>query len=432
MNALTASPLVLPAMRRRVVIASVIGNALEWFDFIVYGVLAATIARVFFPASASETRLLAALALFGIGFIMRPLGAVFFGVYADRYGRRAALSLVILLMAIGTALLAAAPSYAAIGIGAPLLVLTARMIQGFSVGGEFGTATTMLIEYAPRNRRGLYGSFQMSSQALSFVLGGLAAFLITTNLPAEAVESWGWRLPFIFGALVGPVGVYLRRRVDESPEFSQLQTTYKRVSTPLRSVFASHMRELIAAFSIIVAGTSTLYVLSIYLPLFATESLGIPARQAQIGLVFANLLIAILVPFAGLLSDRVGRRAVMLPALVIFCGLLVLMMHRLIDDPTPAHLFQTQMLAVLIAFIFGPAPALVAEIFPVAVRSTGVSISYNVAVALFGGFAPFLNVWLVERTGNKMAPVYYVLACAIIGIAGLFMAREPAPPRAEA
>jgi MHS family proline/betaine transporter-like MFS transporter len=189
---------------------------------------------------------------------------------------------------------------------------------------------------------------------------------------------------------------------------------------------------LIATFSIIVAGTSTLYVLSIYLPLFATESLGLPARQAQIGLVCANLLIAVLVPAAGLLSDRVGRRAVILPALVIFCGLLLLMMHRLIDDPTPAHLFQTQMLAVFIAFIFGPAPALVAEIFPVAVRSTGVSIAYNLAVAVFGGFAPFLNVWLVERSGNKMAPVYYVLACAMIGIVGLFLVREPAPSRGNA
>jgi MHS family proline/betaine transporter-like MFS transporter len=429
MSALTAGFSILPAMRRRVVIASVIGNALEWFDFIVYGILAATIARVFFPAGAGETRLLAALALFGIGFVMRPLGGIFFGIYADRYGRRAALSLVILLMGVGTALLAAAPGYAAIGIGGPLLVLAARMIQGFSVGGEFGSATAMLIEYAPRDRRGLYGSFQMVSQALSFVLGGVSAFIITTSLPTEAVDSWGWRLPFIFGALVGPIGVYLRRRVDESPEFADLQTAGKQPAAPLRTVFTSHKRELIAAFSIIVAGTSTLYVLSIYLPLFATESLGLPARQAQIGLVCANLTIAVLVPFAGLLSDRFGRRAIIMPALVIFCGLLVLMMYRLVDDPTPAHLFQTQMLAVFVAFIFGPAPALVAEIFPVAVRSTGVSIAYNLAVALFGGFAPFLNVWLVETSGNRMAPVYYVLACAGVGIIGLLMAHEPVPSK---
>ncbi|MBV8849440.1 MAG: MFS transporter [Methylobacteriaceae bacterium] len=413
-------------MRRRVVIASVIGNALEWFDFIVYGILAATIARVFFPAEASETRLLAALALFGIGFVMRPLGGIFFGIYADRYGRRAALSLVILLMGVGTALLAAAPGYAAIGIGAPLLVLAARMIQGFSVGGEFGTATTTLIEFAPPGRRGLYGSFQMISQALSFTLGGLAAFLITTSLSAEAADSWGWRLPFILGALVGPIGVYLRRRIDESPEFADLQATGKQSPAPLRAVFTSHKREVIAAFGIIVAGTSTLYVLSIYLPLFAAESLGLPMRHAQIGLACANVLIAIFVPVAGILSDRFGRRAIILPALVIFSALLLVMMHRLIGDPTPEHLFQTQMLGVFIAFIFGPAPALVAEIFPVAVRSTGLSIAYNLAVALFGGFAPFLNVWLVQTTGDGMAPVYYVLACVIVGIAGLFMIQPPA------
>lgn len=431
MSALTASPSILPAMRRRAVIASVIGNALEWFDFIVYGILAATIARVFFPEAAGESRLLAALALFGIGFVVRPLGGIFFGVYADRHGRRAALSIVILLMGVGTALLAAVPSYAAIGIGGPLLVLTARIIQGFSVGGEFGSATTMLIEYAPRHRRGLYGSFQMVSQALSFVLGGLAAFVITTSLPADAVESWGWRLPFIFGALVGPIGMYLRRSVDESPEFAELQAGSKHAAAPLRIVFSSHKRELIAAFSIIVAGTSTLYVLSIYLPLFATESLGLPARQAQIGLVCASLVIAVLVPVAGLLSDRVGRRTVIMAALLIFCGLLVVMMDRLIADPTPAHLFQTQMLAVFIAFVFGPAPALVAEIFPVAVRSTGVSIAYNLAVALFGGFAPFLNVWLVQASGNSMAPVYYVLVCSVVGIVGLLLVRQPAAPRRQ-
>jgi MHS family proline/betaine transporter-like MFS transporter len=426
MSALTQTSPVLPAMRRRVVIASIIGNALEWFDFVVYGILAASIARVFFPAAAGETRLLAALALFGIGFVMRPLGGMFFGVYADRYGRRAALSLVILLMGVGTALLAAAPGYAAIGIGAPLLVLAARMIQGFSVGGEFGTATTMLIEYAPHRRRGLYGSFQMISQALGFVLGGVAAFLITTSLSPDAVESWGWRLPFILGALIGPIGVYLRRSVDESPEFAELQIARKQSSTPLTTVFRLHGRELIAGFSIIVAGTSTLYVLSIYLPLFAAETLGMPARHGQIGVICANLTIAALVPLAGLLSDKIGRRAVILPALLIFCGLLVVMMYRLIGDPTPAHLFQTQMLAVFVAFIFGPAPALITEIFPVAVRSTGVSLAYNFAVALFGGFAPFLNVWLVKATGNGMAPVCYVLGCSIIGVIGLLMIREPA------
>ena len=426
MSALTETSFILPAMRRRVVIASVLGNALEWFDFIVYGILAGTIARVFFPAEAGETRLLAALALFGIGFVARPLGAIFFGVYADRHGRRAALSLVILMMGIGTALLAAAPGYAAIGIGGPLLVLAARIIQGFSVGGEFGTATTMLIEYAPRDRRGLYGSLQMVSQASSFVLGGLAAFLITTHLSAEAVDSWGWRLPFILGALVGPIGVYLRRRVDESPAFAELQTSGKQPSTPLRTVFRSHGRELIAGFSIIVAGTSTLYVLSIYLPLFATETLGMPARQGQIGVICANLAIVSLVPLAGLLSDKIGRRAVILPALLIFCGLLAVMMYRLTEEPTPAHLLQTQMLAVFVAFIFGPAPALITEIFPVAVRSTGVSLAYNLAVALFGGFAPFLNVWLVKATGNNMAPVSYVLTCSIIGVIGLLMIGEPA------
>ncbi|GAC1338994.1 MAG: citrate-proton symporter [Beijerinckiaceae bacterium] len=414
------------------VIASVIGNALEWYDFIVYGIFAATIARLFFPASATATPLLAALALFGIGFVARPFGGIFFGIYADRYGRRAALSLVILLMGVGTMLLAAAPTYAAIGFGAPLVILAARLIQGFSVGGEFGSATTMIIEFAPPGRRGLYGSFQMASQALAFVFGGLSAFVLTTSLQPDALDAWGWRVPFLLGALIGPLGIYLRRRIDESPEFMRLQTEAKRVPAPFMAVLQSHKHEVTAAFCVIVLGTSALYVLAIYLPLFATQSLGVPARNAQMGVICANLTIAVLTPFAGHLSDRFGRRTIILPAVLIFCGLLPLMMHRLIADPSAFNFFSTQMLAIVVAFMFGPAAALVTEIFPVHVRSTGVSIAYNLAVALFGGFAPFLNVWLVARTGNSMAPVYYVLVCGAIGLGGLLSIREPARARGEA
>lgn len=424
-------------MRRRVVISSTIGNALEWFDFSVFGLFAGVIGKLFFPAADPTSSLLLTFGTFGIAFAARPLGGLVFGLYADRFGRKKALVVMITLMAFGTGLLGVLPTYAAIGIAAPLLLLLARLIQGFSAGGEFGSASALLIEFAPPGLRGFYGAFQMVSQTLAFALGAAMAVALSASLSPEAFAAWGWRVPFILGILIGPIGYYLRRRVDESPEFEAYLAEHAKSATPARKttlgqLFSEHPRELLASFSLIAAGTAINYVGAVFLPVFAATELKLPLISAQYGLMLVSIANAGLVLVFGLLSDKIGRRAVIVPALILYCVLYFVLLKRLVAEPTVDHLWQLQALGLLLGALAGPMPAFMCEIFPVRVRSTGASLMYNFAVMLFGGLAPFINTWLVKSTGDKTAPVYYIFFAAAVGLAGLAFYRAPAARLAAA
>ncbi|VIO78498.1 MFS transporter [Bradyrhizobium ivorense] len=422
-------------MRRRVVISSTIGNALEWFDFTVFGLFAGILSKLFFPADNPSSSLLLTFATFGIAFAARPLGGLVFGLYADKHGRKKALVVMITLMAIGTGLLGFLPTFGAIGIAAPLLLLLARLIQGFSAGGEFGSASAMLIEFASPGRRGFYGSFQMVSQSLAFGLGAAMAIGLNLGLSADAFASWGWRVPFILGILIGPTGWYLRQRCDESPEFQaylaeKAATAQPKRQTTLGQLFSEHPRELIASFCLIAAGTAINYVNAIFLPAYAVAELKLPLLNAQLGLLVFSLANAAIAIAAGALSDRIGRRAVLMPAMIIYAVLFYLLLQRLVAEPTTTNLWQLQAAAVFLGALAGPGPAFMTEIFPVGVRSTGASLMYNLAVMLFGGLAPFINTWLVQATGDKAAPVYYIFLAAAIGLAGLSVYR--ARPQTDA
>ncbi|WP_338828712.1 MFS transporter [Bradyrhizobium sp. 27S5] len=415
-------------MRRRVVISSTIGNALEWFDFTVFGLFAGILSKLFFPADNPHSSLLLTFATFGIAFAARPLGGLVFGLYADKHGRKKALVVMISLMAVGTGLLGFLPTYGAIGIAAPLLLLLARLIQGFSAGGEFGSASAMLIEFAPPGRRGFYGSFQMVSQSLAFGLGAAMAIGLNLGLSPDAFASWGWRVPFILGILIGPTGWYLRRRCDESPEFQaylaeKAATAQPRRQTTLGQLFSEHPRELIASFCLIAAGTAINYVNAIFLPTYAVAELKLPLLNAQLGLLVVSVVNAGVAVACGALSDRIGRRAVLVPALIVYSLLFYVILQRLVAAPTTANLWELQIVAVLLGALAGPMPAFMTEIFPVGVRSTGASLMYNLAVMLFGGLAPFINTWLVQVTGDKAAPVYYILFAAAVGLVGLSVYR---------
>ncbi len=419
---------VMAQMRRRVVISSTIGNALEWFDFTVFGLFAGVLSKLFFPADNPNSSLLLTFATFGIAFAARPSGGLVFGLYADKHGRKKALVVMISLMAIGTGLLGFLPTYGMIGIAAPLLLLLARLIQGFSAGGEFGSASAMLIEFAPPGRRGFYGSFQMVSQSLAFGIGAAMAIGLNLGLSPDAFASWGWRVPFILGILIGPTGWYLRQRCDESPEFQaylaeKAALAQPKKQTTLGQLFSEHPRELIASFCLIAAGTAINYVNAIFLPAYAVAELKLPLLNAQLGLLCFSVVNAAISVATGALSDRIGRRAVIVPALIAYSALFYLMLRRLAADPTTTNLWQLQMVAVFLGALAGPMPAFMTEIFPVGVRSTGASLMYNFAVMLFGGLAPFINTWLVQTTGNKAAPVYYILFAAAVGLAGLSVYR---------
>ncbi len=295
------------ALNARAVMAAVIGNALEWYDFTVFGFMTVVIARVFFPSSSDYSSILLTTATFGVAFVMRPVGGIVLGLYADRAGRKAALTLVIGLMTLGILLLAIAPPYSAIGIGAPLVIVFARLLQGFSAGGEFGSSTALLIEAAPFSKRGFYGSFQMASQAASLLLGAMVGSAISRGLSPEALDSWGWRVPFIFGLVIGPVGLYIRRNMADTEAFLHAKKTARRAT--LGEVFSTHGREVLCGLGSVIALTVSVYVLIAYLPTFAVKQLKLPFGQSFTALIVGNLLLTVLSPVTGAWSDRIGARA---------------------------------------------------------------------------------------------------------------------------
>ncbi|RQR68775.1 MULTISPECIES: MFS transporter [unclassified Burkholderia] len=414
-----------PAMIKRVILASVIGNAFEWFDFVIYGVFATTIARLYFPTANTLASLSLMLATFGVGFLVRPLGGVVLGVYGDRVGRRKALSLTISLMALGTGMIGLMPTYAAIGIGAPILIMVARIIQGISAGAEFSVATTMLVEFAPANRRGFFGSFQMCAQALATSCGAAVAWLLSAHLDGAQFEAWGWRLPFLFGMLVGPVGWLIRSTVDESPEFLAHVRATARDGRPVRHMslkhlIANHKRSVLSGIGFCVVGTVSAFVFNFFVPIFAKQQLGISAANASYSTFISTAIVVVLCPLTGHLSDRVGRVAVLQIGVVGYGLTAWFLFHRFVAAPSFQTLLELQIgVAIFMGFIWGPAPIVLAEIFPVEVRATGTALVYNVSVMIFGGAAPFINTWLVNATGSNLAPIYYVTLSAVIGFFGV-------------
>jgi MFS family permease len=407
-----------PAVRRRAVIAAILGNALEFFDFAIYGMFAVVIAKVFFPAVNDVNSIMATVAVFGAAFVLRPIGGVLLGMYTDIAGRKKALSLTVLLMALGTGMIGLVPPYAAIGIAAPLLIVLARLLQGFSMGGEFSGAVSMLVEFAPKHLRGLYGSWQMSSQGLAFSLGSLSAFLLTQGLSPEALESWGWRIPFILGMLIGPVGFYIRQRVGESPEFIEaLEKQPKQKRSPLIEVLKRFPKEMMCGFGLIVVGAAASYVVIIYLPIFGVKQLGLTLGEVQLSTFLACLILLLLCPVAGYWSDRVGRKPVLFTAIIAYGLMVYPLFSHLLANASLATMILTQCsLAVSMSFFWGPMPATMAELFPVRIRSTGLSLSFNLGGALFGGLAPLYLTYLLKETGNPMVPAYYLLMSTVFGL----------------
>lgn len=411
------------AKRRHAIAAATIGNGLEWFDFTVYGFFTPIIARLFFPAINDLTSILLTVGTYGVGFFMRPVGAVVLGVYADRKGRKAALTLTILMMAFGTALLGFAPTYAQAGIVGPLVIVLARLIQGFSAGGEIGGATAFLIEYAPPEKRGFYASWQQTSQALAVVLGGICGTIVTHALDPAAIDSWGWRVPFLLGLLIGPVGFYIRARVDETPVFTDSHT--QKSESPLRDALRDHPRGIASGFGVTILWTVCTYVLLFYMTTYAVKQLNIPLADAFVATTIGGLVLMLGCPIAGALSDRVGRKRLLLAA-AIAIGVLIYPLFAWVNaKPDLITLAIVQgILGLLLAAFTGPAPALLAEQFPAGLRSTGLSLAYNFAVTIFGGFAAVIVTLLIEATGTKLAPSFYVMAAALVSALTLLTMKD--------
>ncbi|MBO1111380.1 MFS transporter [Bordetella petrii] len=403
----------------RIIAAASIGNALEWFDLVVYGFFAVTISRLFFPTDNDSISLLLTLGTFGVSFFMRPLGAVVLGVYADRVGRRATLTLSIVLMMLGTLLIAVMPTYAAIGIWAPIGIVAARMIQGFSAGGEFGSATAFLAEHTP-NRRGFFASWQVASQGLTTLLAAGFGAGLNAWLTPEQMQSWGWRIPFFFGLVIGPVAYYIRTRIDETPEFLAAERT----ETPLGDTFTTHRLRLVLAIGTVVLGTVATYLV-LYMPTFAVKQLGLPPAAAFAATLLTGVVQFIFAPMVGHWSDRHGRTGIMVTAAALFLVLIYPLFLLLAASPTFGTMIVVQIIiGLLLSGYFGALPALLTDLFPTQSRTTGMSLSYNIAVTIFGGFAPFIIVWLISASGNKLAPSFYLIFAAVVSLASLFAVRR--------
>ncbi|WP_321885774.1 MFS transporter [Burkholderia cenocepacia] len=411
--------------------ACIVGNCFEWFDFVVYSLFSFVIAKQYFPTSNEMVSMLLVLASFGLGYVVRPLGGIFWGAYADGAGRRAALVRISMLMATGTAIIAFTPTYASIGIAAPILIVTARLVQGFSAGGEFASATSLLIEYAPHNKRGVYASWQMASQVATIAVASLAVLLLTHYLGKGALEAWGWRTVFVFGILVGPLGYYMRTRLAESPEFEAfLRSQGRPAQAPLREVVAKHRSALACGAGVVLIGTSAFYLIMIYLPIFAARRLGIGMEAAQLATILCCVLQFGVCLWAGHLSDRYGRRAIMLPACVAYALFAYPLFERLITTPSFINLLIAQGVTNLfLGFISGPMPAALSELFPVEIRSSGVGLVYNVVGAVFGGLSPAIITWLIVVTGDNASPAWWALVTGLIGAIATFYLRLIATDR---
>ena len=409
---------------------AVIGNALEWYDFIVFGFFAVIISRLFFPADSQYASLLFTTATFGVGFFMRPVGGIFLGIYADRRGRKAALLVVIASMTIAIALIAFAPTYAAIGIGAPLIIVVARLLQGFSAGGEFASATAFLIETAPTGRRGFYGSWQMVGQGLSVLIGAILGAVLTKTLSPEAIDGWGWRIPFLFGLVIGPVGLYVRSSLSETQAFLQTDQASQSPGAAGRAL-TSHIKQILVCFGIVVSGTISFYVILVYIPTFARTQLQLPLDQAFLAQAIGLACEVALIPICGALSDRIGRKPVMIASLLLSLLVTYPLFVWVSSSPSFSRLLVMQVvLCGLFGIGNGPVSTALGEQFPTRVRSTALAIGYNVAVMIFGGFAQFFVTWLNHTTGTPIAPAFYLMFGSAVGLfAVLFLTERAGEPQ---
>ncbi|MFE2378785.1 MFS transporter [Streptomyces sp. NPDC059398] len=412
------------ATRRRVTAATAIGNFVEWFDSGAYAVMSATIAGLFFPQYDKSAALMATWAIFAAGFIARPLGAAFFGRYGDRIGRNRMLALSVLCMSGSTFLIGLLPGYRSVGILAPLLLLLFRAVQGFSTGGEYTGASSFIMEYAPDGRRARYASAVPLTVGVASVAGSLAGLLIIDSLSESALDSWGWRLPFLLAGPLGLIGLYLRSRLEDTPVFRSMERNDTVRKAPLRDALRICRRQVLTLFGYSITNAVGYYLMSSYLISYMSEEVGYSKSDAMLTSVIAMLAYCLACPLTAAASDRWGRKPMLLVACLGFV-VTTLPAFWLIGTGLPGAVVGASVLAVLVAVIgTSNVPAMV-EMFPGQLRSSGSAMGYTAAYVLFGGTAPFAATWLVSLLGTPLAPGYYLMVLAAVSaLVVVFALRE--------
>jgi MFS transporter, MHS family, proline/betaine transporter len=408
---------------QRLIAACTIGNALEFYDFVVFSFFARTIGALFFPAQDATAQLLLSFATYGVGFFLRPLGGIVLGAYADRKGRKKATILTLMLMAAGTGMVGLAPVYATAGVSGALIILAGRLLQGFSAGGEVGASTTLLAEHAPKARRGFFGSWQLASQGLAVLVAAAMAFLVTNLLTPPQITGWGWRLPFLLGTLIVPVGLWLRGALKESHanETDARTRSVSSLSTAVRQFPA----RILAGVGLVIGGTAANAVIVLYMATYAVTQLHLAPAAGLLAGITAGAVTLMAAPIGGLLSDRFGRKPVTLVSYMLLIALIYPAFLALNASPSVTTLLSIVAgLAVLNATGGATVIITLAEIFPIEVRATGMSLVYALGVAIFGGFGQFIVTWLIQVTGSPIAPACYVTACALATLLSLLAIPE--------
>lgn len=403
---------------RKAIVAGSIGNAVEWVDWAIYTTFSSIFAHHFFPPGNDVAALLSTLAIFAVGFVMRPVGAAVMGAYADRHGRKKGLVLTIGLMAGATFAIGLSPTFEQVGLIAPLILVIARMVQGFAAGGEFGSSSAFLVESAAPTRRAFAGSWQQVSVGAGVLIASGLGAIITSSLPKEAVDSWGWRLAFIIAGLLGFVGLWLRRSVEDTESFAVAQQRNEanaaagdRKNSFFR-MFKEHPKAVLRVFGITIAGTLLYYMWVSYMPTYAAVTTGIPLSEALLANVIVMVIFLILLPFAGLLSDKIGRK----PTMAAFAGGFLIFAwpaFQLIGGGFWALLLVELIGIILLLGYSANCAVIMAEQFPPEVRASGIGVPYALAVAVFGGTAPYVTTWMTTSGFGDWVWLYAASAAAI-------------------
>jgi MHS family proline/betaine transporter-like MFS transporter len=408
--------------KTRVIAATTIGTALEFYDFTIYSFFALQIGQLFFPGASPVNQFLLSIGVFGVGFVVRPLGGVVIGAYADRAGRKKAMVLTIMMMALSCALIACAPTYAVAGMAAPFIVLAARLIQGFAAGGEFGPGTTLLVEYASDNTRAFFASWNFAATALGLALGALVATLVNVSLSKQAILEWGWRMPFLLGVIAAPAGMLIRRRLDET--LAQRAPGGGRPQGALKAALTTHLKLTILGTFAELGGSVSIYITAFFLPSHAVRALHLSATAVVSGIV-SSLVLFVAAPVTGRLADRFSRKRVLVISRVIMLLAVYPAFAFLGAHPSMTALCVVSgLLAVFVAGQIVPVLVMIPELFPKHVRATGIALTYVVSASFFGGFSPFIASWLVAQTGNPLAPAWYVAAACAISLLPLIWLKD--------
>jgi MHS family proline/betaine transporter-like MFS transporter len=410
--------------RKTAVAAGIIGNIMEWYDFALYGYMASILAALFFPSDNTIASLLATYGVFAAGFVMRPLGSAFFGWLGDTISRSTAMLVSVAMMAIPTVVLGLLPTYESIGLAAPVLLILVRLTQGLSVGGEFSSSVTYLVETSPVNKRGLSGSYANVGSMAGMLLGSGMATLTTNLLPSDAIQAWGWRLPFLFGAILGVIAIWLRRHLPKSSHF-QDHDTQREETSPLKEAFTENVKETVQAVLVASSYGALFYISLVFLPNWLKEYTGFPLYQAMAYNTLATALLLVLIPVMGWMSDRFIRRTLIV---AISLGLFAFSAYPLLswlDSGSLVSVVVVQILfAIFIAVLCGVAPAMFVELFPTKDRLSGYSVAYNIGLGVVGGATPMISTWLISITGNKNTLAGFMICVAVIGVAALIWMRD--------